>query len=108
MISVCFNLFPSYVVDFRPEITCPQDQNVVVQQGQTTAQFSAATATDDSGLPPAVTYTTSTGVQVFGGGSTTVVANNLQAGMTVVTATARDNNNNMAFCTFSLNIICKT
>ena len=66
-------------------------------------QFPAATATDDSGIPPTVTYTTNTGVQVFGGGSTTVVANNLQSGMTEVTATARDNNNNMATCTFNLN-----
>ena len=74
-----------------------------MQQGQTTVQFTGATATDDSGLPPTITYTTNTGVQIFSGGSTTVIANNLQAGMTEVTATARDNNNNMASCTFNLN-----
>ena len=100
------NSFPSHLVP--PDITCPQNQDFVVRQGQTSVQFPGAAATDDSGVPLTVTYITNTGVQIFGGGSTTVVANNLQAGMTVVTATARDNNNNMVSCTFDLNINSKT
>ena len=71
--------------------------------------FPRATATDDSGIPPTITYSTTTpGVTFFEGG-TGILANNIQqAGTIPVTVTATDNNNNVATSTFDLTIACKS
>ena len=89
-------------------IICPERPSVELPENTNFVQFPGATATDDSGLPPTITYTTSApGVQVFPSG-TNVIAVNVQPGTILVTATARDNNGNMAECTIILTITSMT
>ena len=106
-------LFVSFVVDMVPVITCPTTPtsplSFILQPGQTSVTFNRATATDDSGITPTITYSTTTsGVQFLEGGTQILASNIQQAGTIPVTATATDNNNNQASCTFNLMIESKS
>ena len=94
-----------------PVITCPQPQ--VTGTATTTLTLPGATATDDSGITPTITYTSSTPtVQVLTqAGQNTALVSNLNlptVGSTeTVTATATDNNGLTAMCTFQITATSK-
>ena len=90
-----------------PVITCPSSpQTATLPQGQNSITFARATATDDSVIPPTITYSTTTpGVTFFDGGTSILAENIQEAGTIPVTATATDNNGNQAFCTFNLVVV---
>ena len=92
-----------------PVITCPSSpQTATLPQGQNSVTFARATATDNSGIPPTIVYSTTTPGVMFLDGGTIILANNIQqAGTIPVTATATDNNGNQAFCTFNLLVVGK-
>ena len=60
-------------------------------------------ATDTSGIPPTISYSSNPPGVSFTQAGTSYAANNVPAGMTTVIVTATDNANNMATCTFTLN-----
>ena len=110
MLSILkYQLSVSYVVDILPVITCPAlPSSFTLQPGQDSVTFNRATATDDSGITPTITYSTSSpGVTFFDGGTLILAINIQQVGTIPVTATATDNNNNQASCTFNLMIESK-
>ena len=93
-------------MDPPPGITsCPSDQTVNLPPGSTSTAviFPQAVATDTSGIPPTVSYSSNPPGVSFTPAGTSYVANNVPAGMTTVIVTATDNANNMATCTFTLN-----
>ena len=101
------NLFPSFIslsVDSSPVITCPASQIFTLRPGQS-INFPGAIATDDSGITPMITYSTPTPGVLLLGSDTTVLATGIQQDSIIeVTATASDNNNNQASCTFNLDV----
>ena len=99
-----------YLADPQPVITCPSSpQTATLPQGQNSVTFPRATATDNSGIPPTIAYSTTTPGVTFLEGGTNILASNIQqAGTIPVTATATDNNNNQASCTFNLVIVGKS
>ena len=100
----------SHLVDLEPVITStPPSQSFTLQPDQTSVIFPSATATDDSGIPPTITYSTTTPGVTFLESGTAILANNIQqAGTIPVTVTVTDNNNNVVTSTFVLTIACKS
>ncbi len=93
-------------VDPPPTILCPPNLSANPNSGTNTAfiVIDAAMATDDSPVTPTIQYTTdSAGVQILDGfGTPFIYASNVPVGVTTVTATATDDTNNMASCTFTI------
>ena len=82
-----------------PTVTCPAATTVYIGSGSSTTpvQFSAATATDNSGGQVTITYRTSVGATVNPGSSFSV-------GRTTVTATATDPSGNQQQCDFDVTV----
>ena len=92
----------------QPTITnCPTNQAVQTTAGMTTTvSFAPAAATDNSGIDPTITYTTLSSGVTFSQGAGIVTAYNAGVGQTIVTVTATDGSNNVAFCTFTVSYRC--
>ena len=91
-----------------PVLTCPPSQTSDLQ-GQNSVTFPKATATDDSGIIPNITYSTAAPGVIFIEGVSVILTTNIQQdGPIPVTATATDNNGNQASCTFHLVLVGKS
>ncbi|XP_072013737.1 hyalin-like [Amphiura filiformis] len=95
-------------VNSPPQLLCPSDPATVELRsstGTTTAvSFPRPSATDDGGLPTLEYASTPPGIMFFESTGNTVLATNVNVGMTTVTVTATDTANNMASCTFELTV----
>ena len=110
-ISFFFSFFYISADNQPPVITCPPNQ--VTGTATTTLTIPGATATDDSGIAPTISYTSNTPTvqYLMQAGQNSVLVSNLNlptvGSIETVTATATDNAGLTDSCTFQITATSK-
>ncbi|XP_072051852.1 hyalin-like [Amphiura filiformis] len=92
-----------------PTLICPPDQTGSMESGSSTTTsvvFPEATANDNSGRAPSVTYSSNSPTAVFlqNPDGRTQLADNIGRGQTLVFVTATDDSGNTVTCTFTITV----